>query len=265
MNYVGVVKQFLHNSIYSNSSMSSIDSINSFLIKYTRGKYNTLTARGAMLQFCKWYGLKDQDIRNIIRLKEKGKKILYRKIKIQDIKSLITYFKPGVCKDVFIIQSATGCRSVEAWLINAEKGNIDFDDETNSARIQVIQKGGRTRVLHMAAELAEPIFNNPLYKDKKYPFLKDNCQNLTREEILRRHYSAIRRAYWRAWRNACSKAGLPQYSSHDARRAVIRAISEKYGVPMAQKIAGHVRIDTTMRYLDGSELDTLKAWREVWQ
>lgn len=258
-NYVGIVRQFLQDQDFS----CSIDKINQFLIRYTKGKWNTLATRGALLQFCKWYGLPKEEIEKVILLKDKGKKILYRKIKIQDIKSLINFFKPGIYKDIFVIQSCSGCRSIEAWFI--EKGNIEFDTETGSARVQVIQKGGRSRVLNIALELAEPIFNKPEYEGKKYPFLKSEYQSMSREEIIKKHYSGMRVAYWLAWKAACEKAGLPHYASHDARRAVIRAITEKYGPLMAKKLAGHDRLETTLKYLDSSELDTLKAWREVWQ
>jgi len=255
-NYFYVVRRLLHK--YPLKSLT-LNELNLFLTEHDKTYFNTVTVRGALVKFCEWKGLKEW-IPNIKKIRGKGRKNPPSEVCFDDIKKLFGSFKDQTCADVFTIQALSGCRQVEAWLI--ERRQVQFKD--GYALINVRQKGGRFETVVMQnVDLAEEVFGRECYKGKKYPFLCDDWQALSSNQILDRHYKGIRERYRRAWRSACTKAGLPQYRSHDARRALGRAVYDKFGIHAAKKVLRHKKIETTAAYIEGLKVDVAQVLKEV--
>lgn len=197
-------------------------------------------------------------MRSVVRGKDIGRKHLESDITLDKLKLLLPHFS-GLHKDVFLIQFYTGCREIEALLI--EKENVRFDEA--HCEILVTKKGGRSHKIFLPLVPAQAIFGKPEYQTRKYVFLKEKYQDLDRYIIMRDAYGNITKPYLVAWQRACIAAGLDAYASHDARRALIRAINDRHGLITAQKLAGHARTDTTMRYLSSDGIDVLKAVKDV--
>lgn len=253
-NYYFVVRKLLNNF-----QTIDIDAINTFLNLHTRDKYNDLTTHSALSKYLRWIGKQEWlDKKLIERSSDKGLKKLRSNIEVDDIKKLLRHFKEGVCKDVFTIQAYSGCRAIEAWTI--ETDNVEFNED--SARILIRQKGNKSRQLFIQRDKVEPVILKEEYINRRYLFLPDECQDIERYEFLKTHYHRIEVKYNRAWHLACKSAGLNTYASHDARRAIIRAIYDKFGIHAAKEIAGHNHMNTTARYLPDRET-YVNALKEV--
>lgn len=237
----------------------TIEEINKFIARHERKFTSGWAVRAAIIWYLNFANLR-QWIPEVKQVRSKGRKKPPSLITYKDLKRLFFCFDDATYRDVFAIQALTGCRQIEALLIR--KKGVQFRD--NDVLIMVSRKGGQyDSIIFPDIKQAHRIFSRPRYKGKKYLFLPENCQKLTRDEILILHYDSVRQAYFRAWRRACKKAGLPAYSSHDARRALIRAVYTKHGVYAAQKVARHKRIETTAMYIEGLKIDIAKVISEA--
>lgn len=255
-NYFYVVRRFL-NRLYK--PVPTLQEINQFLLDYERNEvFGAQTLKAALKYYCTMIGqdklLDDiKPLRNANRRKKPASDVTYSKL----IKA-IPYLKHQTCKDVFALQMQSGARQVEVWLCEAE--NVRY--QNSHATLQIIQKGGATDLLIIPnVSLAKEIFSREEYRGKRYPFLPKKFQKLSRFQIEEGpQYGAIRKYYWRDLRQACKKAGIALYASHDARRAVIRAIGD---INKSQRVARHKDIRTTAKYYEGAPIDIIEALRGV--
>lgn len=247
-NYFFAIRKLLMTLPFENWT---VEKLNEQILTHNKEFYNATTFRGAIINFLKWQNKEEWRVK-LIKVKNRGTKKLPSNVSYEDIKKLFGQFEDATCQDVFTIQALSGCRQVEAWLI--ESKNVQF--QRDCAKILVRQKGGRNEQIVISnLHLAKRVFHNKRYKGRKYVFLPESLQDLSIEDILVRHYVSIRQRYRRAWIQACEKAGLPQYRSHDARRAVGRAVYEQAGIYASQKVLRHRNIETTAKYIEGMRID----------
>ena len=235
----------------------TLDNLNAFLNSYSRGKSFGITIRSAILQYCYYADLPTKDSEGkdvLVFLKDTGRKKLESDITIEKATQIYKAFPEGIYKDVCAIQLKSSCRAIEALLLEGKNVRQDF----NCYTVMIVQKGGMSRTIKLPLTF-RAVFLKPRYKDKHYLFLPDECQSLSREVILRVWYHRIFQRYQRVWNKVLLNGEFGHYASHDIRRAVIRAIEGKYGLRMAQKVAGHRRFTTTLRYCVNEGLDTLGA------
>jgi integrase len=236
----------------------SVEDLNTFMAVHTRGKTNSVVVRSALLKYMKWVGIEKPE-EKIMKHKNRGRVNLTSDIDVNKLKLILEHFPQGSFRDALLFQFFTGCRQIEALFIERDKIRVSED----CVEVLVIQKGDRTRLLRVPKEPFEMIFSQEKYGSKKYVFLQDKHQELNHDDLINRHYFAIKESYFRAWQKACKSAELDGYSSHDARRAIIRAVNEKYGLLTACRVAGHADQATTSRYLPDDTVDTMKAVRDV--
>lgn len=255
-NYFYVVRRFL-NRLYK--PVPTLQEINQFLLDYERNEvFGSQTVKAALKYYCRMIGqdhLLDhiKPLRNVSQRKKPASDVTFSEL----VKAL-PYFKNQACKDVFALQLQSGARQMEIWLCEADQVRYN----ATHATLQVVQKGGESNVIIIPdVELAKTIFNREAYRGKKYPFLARHCQRLTRFELQEGpQYAAVRKYYWRDLRQACKRAGITSYGSHDARRAVLRAVGD---INKAKVIARHKDIRTTARYFEGAPVDIVEVLRGV--
>lgn len=235
----------------------NIEDLKAFLKSYVRGKTNGIMTKCAIIKYCAWQSINRE---GLPKVQDLGRKHLESDIDVEKVVQILQHFPEGVYRDVFIVQMLSGCRSIEAWLI--ERANVRISP--NSVDILIVQKGGRSRTIKLPLEPTRFIIARKEYEGKKYLFLRDEFQSMSRYDIIKKGYNGIKLAYWRKWQLACAEAGMSKYASHDIRRAVIRAIEAQYGLRMAQKAAGHRRIMTTLRYCYNEGLDVLGAINSIY-
>lgn len=252
-NYFYVIRRLLNSY-----PTPSVEQMNVFMNFHNREFYNTVTIRSALCHYLNWIG-KPRDVELLKEYSHKGLKYLKSNVNVDKLKTILAHFPKGIHRDVFLIQCNSGCRQLEAFTIERKKCDLD----ENLARVLITQKGGATRTLVFKKDFLQPILSRPEYDKKLFPFLPDDCQKMSREDFLVKRYGTVRWSYWKTWVEACKKAGLESYSSHDVRRAVIRAVYAKFGLIKAQRVAGHARADTTVRYADDDSLSSLDAIQEV--
>ncbi len=258
-NYYFIVRKLL-----DNNSAPGLEDINTFLTQHTTRKSNGIMARAAVLKYLRWKHKENipqylVDKERLLPMRDVGRMHLPSDITLDKLKLIAATFPSGVHNDVFLMQFYSGCREIEAWLVETANVRITSID----VQVLITQKGGRTRVIHLPLLPFKAIFSKLEYQGKKYVFLKNKYQGCTRNEILQNYYGAITKAYSLSWQKACELAGLRRYASHDARRAIIRAVNDKYGTKAAQKVAGHIHESTTMKYLPDSEINALETIRDV--
>lgn len=255
-NYLYVVKGFLN---YMRERELTAENINAYLVKHYESYYNTMVWRSAILKFLTWQKKKDIAV-ELLKLKHKGLKHVESDVTYEQIKQLFGCFDNQQCEDVFTIQALSGCRQIEAWFI--ERKNVHV--RQGYVLILVRQKGGRNETIVINdVERIRTIFSRSQYRGLKYPFLNPECQHLSFTELLEKHYGNIRKRYARAWSKACKKAGIPQYRSHDARRAVGRKVYDTHGIHGAKKVLRHKSIMMTDRYIEGRKIDIVKILKDL--
>lgn len=255
-NYFYVIRKLLKQ--YDEAKLT-VDDLNRFLTAQGRILNSVIVMRSAIVKYCEWTGKKAW-IADLKKMRSKGHKNPPSEVTYAEIKRLFGCFKDRASGDVFTIQALSGCRQVEAWLI--ERRTVQYKETHALAMIR--QKGGRSDALVINdVQAARTVFGREEYKGRKYPFLPEYMQDLTREEILEKHYAGIRKRYARAWEQACTKAGLPQYRSHDARRALGRAVYSQFGIYAAKKVLRHKKLETTAGYIEGLKVDVAEVLREV--
>lgn len=238
--YYYVVRKFL------SENEPTIENMTAYLTKHARKYYNGRTIYSALKHYCVF--LKHTDWGEQLNLpKPKGRKYVTSKVTYEEIRELLNKFT-GVCRDVAMFQFLTGCRQVEAWFFDFK--NMEIRDDRAEALI--FKKGGATHLVSLPIDFAKYLTKK--YAGKSRPFLDDDSQTISRDDFLRDHYSAYRTKYHRAWTKVSE-----DYTSHDVRRAVLRAVIKKHGLPMAKKIAGHAYVSVTMLYDDESAYDTFAA------
>lgn len=223
--------------------------------------YNVVVTRSAYQKYCE-FANKPEIAAQLKAVRMTGRrKHPASDITLDEINQIHDCFDDGETKDVFTIQKSTGCRAIEAWLI--ERENVKTHDDF--VTIQTVGKGGQTaQLVFPYVDLAGEIFNRLAYKGKRYPFLSEACQDLSRYQIIQGHYDTVRKGYDRAWARACKKAGLEKYASHDTRRAVCRAIYNSSGKDLyaAQKVLRHKDPRQTMKYIEGQKVDVANLLKE---
>lgn len=214
------------------------------------------THRSVYNWYIKYKGLSG----SLLRLKRTGRKKPASTITYKTCLKVLECFTPGVLRDVLYFQIKTGCRQIEAFYLR--KKNIVLNPETNIYNIAIVQKGGASSTILFPDTL---FMRNLLdkYGHRDYLFFDDNEQKNSRVTLDLRTYDKHRKRYHRAWQDACVKAGLPQYSSHDARRAVLREVMRRFGIYAAQRIARHRRIETTTKYMEGYSMDLVKILKAI--
>jgi len=257
-NYFYVVRRLL-NRLYVKTP--TLQEINQFLLDCERtGLFGIQTIKAAIKHYLTMLGhpklaSKLKPLRNSNQRKKPASEVTHAEL----IKAL-PHFKNQTCQDVFALQLQSGARQMEIWL--CERENIRY--QQTHATIQIIAKGGASNVIIIPdLALAKSIFEREAYKDKRYPFLTKKWQKASRFEILESTaYTAIRKQYWRDLRQACKRAGIASYGSHDARRAVLRAVGD---INKARVVARHKDIRTTARYFEGAPVDIVEVLRGVQQ
>lgn len=245
------IKQYFYviRSLLGRYKNPTIDQLNNYVVMAGRRKRSGLVDRIAIINYLKFLK-RESEIPLLAKVQDKGRTKLDKRPTIEHMAQLMPHFKDELTKDVFTIQSNSGCRQVEAWYIDI-KDRLRYEEGV--AIILTVQKGGRTRPLYILEEVARSVFDKPAYKGKRFPFLPDDAQNTDRDTFLRKHYERLKMRYWRAWERACKAAGLPKFASHDARRAIIRAVWKRHGPLAAKKVSGHTRFDTTASYADEND------------
>lgn len=261
-NYFYVIRRLLERS---DSETPSVEDMNRFIFEYERNEiYNVLVVRSALKKFCVF--IKSPELAEQLkrtRWKSNSHKKPFSNISIEDIRKLQSYFPHGKCRDIFLIQTHTGCREHEAFFIEAK--NVQYQE--NGALIHVIKKGGGNMTYFFPGKaLALKIFTNKAYEGKRYPFLDTYFQQMERMDLMAYAYPSLSQMYYRAWKKACGNAGLQRYASHDARRAVGRAIHTATGdIYLVQKALGHKDVSTTVRYLEGMNINVEEVLTKISQ
>lgn len=236
---------------------------NEFIAAYCRGKTNGLTIKSAIVKYFKFANQKIEG-KEIIEVKYKGRKKLESDITFDKMKEIYNDFPDGVYKDIFTIQALSGCRAIEA--ITIETRNVKLNSLMDSCEILITQKGGYTRTLKLPIEPMKILLSNPVYQnaERKYLFLPEQYQGLSRDAFLKQGYTSFFRNYFNRFIAVFKRRGQGKYASHDVRRAIIRSLVDGWGLPLAQKAAGHKRIATTQLYCSNAGLDVKGAIEKIY-
>ena len=166
---------------------------------------------------------------------------------------------------IAILQRDLGLRAGDVLWLKREDVEFDQQDARIPLRIIVTAKGGRRRPLWVYDEqsrerLAQFIEN--VMVDETYLFL-----NSSRHVSPASQHLYTYRDYYRDLQNALFNAGVEPslWSTHDFRRRLARKVWDKYAdVAILQGVLGHVKVETTLRYLRHSGLGVRNMQRELW-
>lgn len=110
-------------------------------------------------------------------------------------------------------------------------------------------KSGRIRTIPLPPSAIEALKAMPgTHKGDRYVFTNEHGGQLTKGETK-----------WPLWR-ACEAAGLEKCGWHKLRHSYVSALVRKnVPLPTVQKLAGHARIEMTLRYTHASPADLARA------
>ncbi len=279
--YVTIVNTFLKNK----NNISSSDSINYYLINVTHKKDKRGYAYYYALKKYAIYklGTEHKKIFNgLIKpvLKDRKKESINLKLDLRKklIKELFSINKESGI--IAAIMTYTGARVGD--ILKLEKKNIVAEPEgdTYMLRLTMRSKGDRYNTVHiknrdtimMIVNYFNLTFNNKtsdtdcllyvLKKERDYCFLKESF----RRTASKKEIDLIGRAYETFRLNlkmAATNIGInPELiSTHDFRRSFAKDIYEiRNDIVELKNVLHHKRIDTTLRYLSQSGLETKKIF-----
>ena len=235
ISFIRVLKLYFNdNDIANNKTPIDFEKFKSFL-KSRRGASNStinkyLGILSKMYNLCIDEHIIDVNpLANVKKLQEKNYIIRYLLVdeEIRLFKSIKKY-RPHL-EAIVICALQTAMRKSEILLLKWSNINFDY------MFINVVEsKSGKARKIPISKTLLK-VFNS-LKHTSEYVFVNPETNT---------HYTDIKHS----WVTVCKAANIKNFRFHDLRHtAITRMVEKGIPLPVVQDIAGHSKIETTMRY-----------------
>ena len=157
----------------------------------------------------------------------------------ENLYKAIRELRPHI-EDIVTTALQTMMRKGEIFGLKWFQVNFDY----NIIRI-VESKSGKARDIPISKKLLALLKSIP--RTSEYVFVNPDTG---------KPYTDIKHS----WKTVCNAAGLKNFRFHDLRHtAITRMVEKGVPLPVVQELAGHTKIETTMRYIHTSSKQKLDA------
>jgi len=266
--YMVAIKKFIQDGKKIDSPQDYIDFIIEHMIKKKSSHYYDI-----IIKFVNWLNLERENKKLILfTIKAMRKKyhdpikqtLILSKEQRMDIINNLSSYKHRI---IGLIQEECGVRAGD--VLKLKRGFIDYDVEDNKVIMKIMfqQKGDKVRTVFIFDQIAKKRiqeFIREKYLHKNYYFLEDKYERYDFDfnKLVKSNYDW----YHQDLTQTCKRLGYDphKFTTHDIRRnfAVETLPLVNNNVAELQKAMGHKDINTTIRYLRHSGLETKDIFKK---
>lgn len=271
--YRDTIKRFL----ISNPDLEDSDSYNEYLLNKSFKRRNYMIYY-ALVKFIE-YKIIDSKIKNIILKKmqkpiQKSGSIFNRKyLSVDDIIKVINNIQNKKHKTIALLSMITGLRAGDILRIKFEDINIEEEEDKPVMILNVIAKRNKRFNVHIYDDTAQKLVLEYLLFDSNnmhddYCFINNKFR--TEKWRDKNNFTYLRKTnyilYWRDLKDALVRTGISHksFATHDFKRCFARRVWDKYkDLHVLKNMLHHERVETSLRYLEHSGLNTKTYYKEM--
>lgn len=247
----------------------SLKNIKEFVMTHNR-EANCVHVKAPFMHYFKWKGIDSKNYEKLPKLREMPKKRKGVYLPENLVKKLIASIDKKPHKDLSVIRFYTGIRAFEALTIKAEnirKRMFRYKKDGQSLKTEVIEitvtaKGGKERKVYLRYPVAKKILRPYLKEGAGFLFIPKDLGGIESDNqaLFWTKLQNHRRYYYASLQKAATRIGLhKRYGTHDLRRFFADWASSNHDDRTVQKMMGHARFETTMRYLPDKSKEAVAA------
>lgn len=226
---------------------NDINTINGFLVR--SGRKGMYYAKFAIIRWLEWQD-RHAEVGQLVKIRgPRGRKRSINIIRKEQYERIIGELR-GAHRDIFMLCFWTGLRAGEA--IKLKRKNFQWNDEKGAYMISLRGKGNKGGVVAYGRSQEDVLDKYMPLQSNNYLFLTRDAETLNERELRPKVASAYNR-YREALASAGQLVGIPNLSTHDARRTFGTRIRQQKDIMAAKRALRHSQITTTVRYIGDDE------------
>lgn len=249
----------------------NLSNVQAFISAHNR-EANSVHVKAPFQHFFQFVGLPAEKYELLPKIKRMPRKRPGVYLSEEIMQQLIKALDKKIYRDVSVIRYYTGIRASEALTVKAEnirKKFFVYKDKDTKDRIKekvieisIIAKGNQEKKVYMKYSKAKKIFKPYMKQGAGFIFIPKTLGGIEQDnkELFWVKLQNQVHYYYRCFQRAAKSIGLnKRYGTHDLRRFFADWASNNYDLPVVQKMMGHARMDTTLRYLPDKSEDAIAA------
>jgi integrase len=201
------------------------------------------------------------------------RKKLSRNLTDEEIIDVVNHMKEQKHKVIALMQNLTGARVGDIMHLKLEDVTPDDIEKDFVLKFNTLSKGGKRNILFIFDDVAQVLFTNYALSDRPNTFqgyiFIDRLRDMAKHKMAIVDHLAYKvnyDLYVADLKEALVMCGIEKkdFSSHDLRRCFARRVWEKYkDVNVLKMLLHHSDVKTSMRYLQGSGMDSDQYYKDM--